>query len=294
VRIPASLAWWGESAEGAAWLARLPRLAQECAALWDLELGEAYADAYASLVLRVHRADGSSAVLKLAFPDAETAHQVAALRHWGPDVVAAVLDEDPGRHAVLLEAITPGTRLPPAELETVIPRVLDALHATPPPAGGPFRELADDAARWHRDIPVAWEAGGRPFGPDLLRAVLLAIEELATTQPERVLCHQDLHCGNVLRSARAPAGHLVIDPLPIAGERAFDLLGVGLNHPSPMLLDTLARAIGVDPQRACGWALVHALAWGYGGPATAPRWLPRHIAVARLLSLRPPRLSARR
>ena len=76
----------------------------------------------------------------------------------------------------------------------------------------------------------------------------------------------------------------MIDPLPVAGERAFDLLGIGLNHPSPMLLDSLARAIDVDPRRARRWALVHALAWGYEGPTDAPRRLPRHIAVARLLS----------
>ena len=157
------------------------------------------------------------------------------------------------------------------------------LHAAPPP-GAPFRELADDAARWHRDIPLAWEAAGRPFPAELLRTALRALEELAPSQPERVLCHQDLHCGNVLRAAGAPAGYLVVDPLPVAGERAFDLLGMGLNHPSPMLLDSLARAIDVDPRRARRWALVHALAWGYEGTTDAPRWLPRHIAVARLLS----------
>jgi streptomycin 6-kinase len=284
VLVPASLAWWGESEAGAAWLARLPQLAHECATAWELELGEAYDDAYASLVLRARRADGAPAVLKIAFPDAETAHQASALRHWGPDVAAAVLADDPERRAVLMEAIAPGGPLPPAALEAVIPRMLDALHAEPPPPGGPFRELADDAARWHRDIPRAWEAAGRPFAPALLHAALKAIEDLAPTQPERVLCHQDLHCGNVLRSARAPHGHLVVDPLPVAGERAFDLLGIGLNHPSPQLLHTLARAMDVDPDRARRWALVHALAWGYEGPATAPRWLPRHIAVARLLS----------
>ena len=53
--IPASPAWWGESEAGAAWLARLPQLAHECATAWDLELGEAYDDAYASLVLRARR-----------------------------------------------------------------------------------------------------------------------------------------------------------------------------------------------------------------------------------------------
>lgn len=266
---------------GAEWLARLPRLARECAAAWDLELGAAFTDAYASLVLRVTRPGGDAAVLKIAFPDEETRHQAEALAHWGPEVAAAVLAHDPERRAMLLEHVTPGGTLPAEEIEATIPAVLRRLWSAPPP-GPAFRELADDAARWQRDIPRAWEAGGRPFPPALLHEALDAMEALAPTQPERVLCHQDLHGGNVLRSGRA--GHLVIDPLPVAGERAFDLLGVGLNHPDKALLERIARAAGVDPERARRWALVHALAWGYEGPAEDGRWLPRHIAVARTLS----------
>ena len=279
--IPASLQWWRATPAGAAWLERLPRLARECAAQWDLELGDAFADAYASLVLRVRRDGGAPAVLKIAYPDEETRHQAEALAHWGPDVAATVLAHDPGRRAMLLEHVAPGGTLPAAEIERTIPRMLARLWAAPPP-GPPFRELADDAARWRVDIPRAWEAGCRPFPAALLHEALEAIEQLVPTQPDRVLCHQDLHGGNVLRSARA--GHLVIDPLPVAGERAFDLLGVGLNHPDRALLGRVARAAGVDPERARRWALVHALAWGYEGPADDGGWLPRHIAVAQTLS----------
>jgi streptomycin 6-kinase len=84
--IPASLQWWAELPGGAAWLARLPRLARECAAAWDLELGEAFADAYASLVVRATRPGGEPAVLKIAFPDEETRHraEVLAWRYEGP------------------------------------------------------------------------------------------------------------------------------------------------------------------------------------------------------------------
>jgi hypothetical protein len=53
-----------------------------------------------------------------------------------------------------------------------------------------------------------------------------------------------------------------------------------------MLLSMLARAIDVDPERARRWARVHAPAWGYEDPATAPRRLPRHIAAAQGLSAR--------
>ena len=266
---------------GAEWLARLPRLARECAAAWDLELGAAFPDAYASLVLRVTGPGGDPAVLKIAFPDEETRHQAEALAHWGPEVAAAVLAHDPSAARCCSSTSRPAARSRRRRSRPRSPPSSHRLWSAPPP-GPAFRELADDAARWQRDIPRAWEAGGRPFPPALLHEALGAIEALAPTQPERVLCHQDLHGGNVLRSGRA--GHLVIDPLPVAGERAFDLLGVGLNHPDKALLERIARAAGVDPERARRWALVHALAWGYEGPAEDGRWLPRHIAVARTLS----------
>ena len=45
------------------------------------------------------------------------------------------------------------------------------------------------------------------------------LEELAPTQGEQVLLHQDLHADNVLAAQREP--WLVIDPKPLVGEREF-------------------------------------------------------------------------
>jgi streptomycin 6-kinase len=83
--------------------------------------------------------------------------------------------------------------------------------------------------------------------------------------------HQDLHGGNVLRSARGP---LAIDPKPLAGEAAFDCASlirdrrdVLLAHPHPRRvlarrLDILTGALSLDRERVRAWAIAHALAWG--------------------------------
>jgi streptomycin 6-kinase len=70
-------------------------------------------------------------------------------------------------------------------------------------------------------------------------------------------------------------------PKPLVGERGFDLVAPARNDPDPALLRRLALAAGVDPERARGWAVAHALAWGYEQDG---RWLPEMVAAARRLS----------
>ena len=53
----------------------------------------------------------------------------------------------------------------------------------------------------------------------MLDTALAAVRELAPTQPELVVCHQDFHSGNILRDGD---GWRAIDPKPLAGEPAFD------------------------------------------------------------------------
>jgi streptomycin 6-kinase len=100
----------------------------------------------------------------------------------------------------------------------------------------------------------------------LLAAALEAIGELASTQGEEVVLHQDLHTGNVLSAAREP--WLAIDPKPLLGEREFGLApivrGVELGHSREHVLhrlDRLSRELGLDRRRACGWTFVQTLAW---------------------------------
>ena len=148
-----------------------------------------------------------------------------------------------------------------------------ALHR-PAPAEHPFRLLADEAERWAEELPRDWEASGRAVERPVVEEGVALARELATSQPELVVCHQDLHGGNVLAAERAP--WLAIDAKPLVGEPAFDTASF-LRDQRPWLLaqpdarrivarrlETLSDALGLDRERMRGWALVHALAWGLG------------------------------
>jgi streptomycin 6-kinase len=278
VQVPQGLRWWAETPEGAAWLERLPRLVEDCAGAWGLEVGAPFGGNVA-YVARARRADGERAVLKINFPDHESEHEAAALEHYGR-LAARVLEHDHERRALLLERVEPGLPLPDDEVEAVLPGLFTAVWREPA-AGHPFRALRDEAARWAVAIPAARERAGRPFERALVDEAVTALEALGPTQADEVVVHQDLHAGNVLRGTRAP--WLVIDPKPLAGERAFDLVALARNIPDRALVRRVALAAGVDPERALGWAQAHALAWGY---EPGDRWIPWMVEVARSLSRR--------
>jgi len=225
--IPETLRWWSGTPDGAAWLERLPRLVAGCATAWELELGAPFGG-YAAYVARATRADGAPAVLKLNFPEPESEHEAAALEHYG-ELAPRVLAHDPARRALLLERVAPGSALPEEQVEHVMPDVLAALWRPPAP-GHPFRALRDEAERWAETIPSAWERAGRPFARALVDAAVEALRALGPTQPDEVVVHQDLHAGNVLRGTRRP--WLVIDPKPLVGERAFDLVALAAQPPA--------------------------------------------------------------
>jgi streptomycin 6-kinase len=105
--------------------------------------------------------------------------------------------------------------------------------------------------------------------------------DLATSQGDQVLLHQDLHADNVLRAQRQP--WLAIDPKPLVGEREFGLSPIirstelGSNKEDMLhRLDLLTGELGLDRERARLWAFSHAVAWGFEGE----RVLPQAIQLA--------------
>jgi streptomycin 6-kinase len=226
------------------------------------------------------------AVLKLNFPHAESAREPDALAHWAGDGAVRLLARDDARRALLIERARPGTPLWAEDDDAAThaaAAVLARLHARPAPDG--FRALADEALRWARELPRRWEAHGRPCDAALIDRAVAALPELARTQPRAVVLHQDLHGGNVLRSAR---GALAIDPKPLAGDPAFDGASLVrdrrdwlLVHPHPQrVLERRLAILGGDAERTREWAIAHALAWGLEEHAVHPA----HLAVARCLA----------
>jgi streptomycin 6-kinase len=272
VRIPAALDWWRSEPGGAEWLDRLPRLVRELSEQWELQVGAPF-DAHISLVAPVTRADGSLAVLKVNSPQPDSEHEPHALGFWDGVGAARLLDHDQERRALLVEHCAPGDQLwsvdDDDEATLIGASVLRRLWRPPDEVG--YRRLTDVAAAWAAELPVRWEAEGRPYERRLVDETVAWIGELMHTQPELVLAHQDLHGGNVLRSQREP--WLAIDPQPIVAERAFDTASLLRDrrpelaldpHPERRLsrrLDLLSAELGLDRERMRGWAVVHAVAW---------------------------------
>jgi streptomycin 6-kinase len=284
VRAPhPGLAWAERTEAGRAWLADLPRLLAQCAEKWSLQLGEPFPYAYASLALPAALPDGSDAVLKICFPHRESEHEGDALRAWNGNGAVRLLAHDRERAALLIERCRPGTALRHVGLEEALDVFAELLPRLWIPAGPPFRPLAEEAAWWAEGLERSWERAGRPFERDLLDAALLALEELPPGQGEQVLLHQDLHADNVLRAEREP--WLAIDPKPLAGEREFSLAPIvrssELGHSERAIrrrLDRLSVELGLDRERARGWALAQTVAWSFDS-----EYQPSHVETARWL-----------
>jgi len=146
-RIPAGLAESSrESADGRAWLERLPEVLRQVAARWSLSLTDPFDtdDVTCAWVAPAMRDDGTRAVLKLGMPHMEALHELQGLAFWDGNPTARLLDADVGLNAMLLERCEPGTSLrarPEPEQDRVIGGLLRRLWRKPVPPH-PFRPLA--------------------------------------------------------------------------------------------------------------------------------------------------------
>jgi streptomycin 6-kinase len=222
-------------------------------------------------------------VLKIQWPHRESEHEAAALELWEGEGAVRLLAQDEERHALLLERCRPGTYLGGLDADAALGILIELLPRLWKPAGPPFRALAEEAAWWVGYIRDEWDKAGKPFEEKLVDASVSALEELAPTQGEQVLVNQDLHGDNVLAAEREP--WLVIDPKPLAGEREFGLASIvrssELGHSERAVrrrLDRLSSQLGLDRERARGWALGQTIAWSFG-----PEFQHAHVETARWL-----------
>lgn len=213
------LGWLGERAGGTAWLADLDRRVAACAEAWSLTVGEAYGSSTVSLAVAVRGADGDPAVLKLQFPDRESAREAEALHRWDGGGAVRLLSHDPELGALLLERCEPGSPLSEAPPDRSISVMAGLVRRLAVPASAPFTTLCEEAAHWAAGLPGRFERAGRPFDRAMLDEALVVLADQSEDQGPQVLIHQDLHGGNVLAARREP--WLAIDPKPIVGELEF-------------------------------------------------------------------------
>jgi len=282
------LAWLRATDEGRAWLDRLDRLVTRCVEEWSLTPGEPYRSATVSMTLPVQLPDRSPAVLKVQFPHRESTHEAAALVRWKGVGAVRLLAHAPSRGALLLERCHPGTPLSAEAPERALPVMTGLVRRLSVRAAPPFTSLGDEAAHWATQLPQRWQRAGRPFERALLDKAVGLLSELPAGQGPQVLIHQDLHGDNVLAAGRQP--WLAIDPKPIVGELEFAAapivrsteLGDGPRN-AWRRLDRLVDDLGLNAERARGWAFAQTLAWSFADD----RVLDHNVAMARWLIDRP-------
>jgi streptomycin 6-kinase len=205
--------------------------------------------------------------------DTESEQEPDALRFWDGRGAVRLLAHDPAERALLIERCVPGTPLGNEYDDETIAVAAGVMRRLwrPPSDDVPWRRLEVEAERWLVEIPARYEHHGRPFERHLLDAGLDAMDTLGRTQEDVVLCHQDLHGGNILRAEREP--WLVVDAKPIVAERAYDTValvrdvgpgGLALAQVRRRL-DLLSELLELDRERMRGWGIAKHLAWGLGG-----------------------------
>lgn len=263
--------WWGP--EGTAWLDLLPQRVAQLERRWSLQVGRAFEPGGAtSFVAPVIQLDGTPAVLKVAVPDRESAHEAAALQLYDGEGAVRLIAVDTEHHAMLLERCTPGASLLGAArdgqdvLNTAVP-ILRRLWRPVPP-GDPFERLADVAAEWAVLVEQRFRRYAEPYDPRLVARGVDLLRQLPADRQPQVLLHRDFHPGNVLAATREP--WLAIDPKPLVGDPAYDAVplllqaGPTLEAPDPSRtvsrrLEHLAGALGVDAKRVAGWGVARSV-----------------------------------
>jgi streptomycin 6-kinase len=272
------------------WVARLPGIVAALAERWRLTVGPPFQPGgEGSWTAPVTDAAGRDLVLKVGWTHDEGVHEADALRLWAGRGAVLLHDHhvNGDTTALLLERARPGVELgqslPEAEQDVVVAGLLRQMWV-PPPAGHPFRPLAEMCDLWAAE---AEETPPTELDPGLFRAAVELFRGLPREprSDDDVLLLTDLHGGNILSAQREP--WLVIDPKPYVGDRCYDPLQhlfncLGRVEADP---DAMARRItdlcGLDSGRFRLWFFAR---WVVEASWAQPADQPGLLAVARHLA----------
>ena len=267
MHIPERLNWLRRHEAGRAWLASLPTVVAGLAREWNLQVGAAFEGSNVSYVAPAMRGT-EHVVLKVQWPHDECVHEADALKVWNGDGAARLLAHDAEGHALLIERCVPGIYLAAAPGVDALAVLIDLLPRLWKAVGPPFKSLTEEALEWAATLHADWDAAGRPCERRLVDATAEFLDQLARSQGEQVLVHQDLHGENVLASEREP--WLVIDPKPLAGEREFSLAPIirsfEFGHSQTEVvyrLDRLSSELRLDRDRVRCWTIAQTVAWSF-------------------------------
>ncbi len=245
------------------WLAALPRLVDEIASEWDLELGEPYLPGgQCAWVAPARDERREDLVLKVEWRHPEAEGEAEALRFWdGDGAVRCLATRALGdTTALLLERCEPGLALntrPEPEQDVVIAGLLRRLWQRTPGEGHPFGSLQAISDLWAHSFERDFASDPRGLDAGIAAEGAAMLRELPRSADREVLLCVDLHAGNVLSAQRAP--WLVIDPKPFLGDPAFEPVQHMLNCDERLatdpvgLTERMAELLEVDAERVRLW-----------------------------------------
>lgn len=254
---------------GSAWVAGLPRMAEDYLSRWECTLDGTPGYGTLAWVLPVRTNTGEPAVLKLQPIDDETVGEPAALRIWDGHGAVRLLRDDPATGAMLLERCDPDRNLDrvPDDLVALqtLSELLARLTSVPAPAG--MRQLSTIAEAL---VEQAGAVVDQVADADrrLITDCAAAVEQVRSEAGDRLL-HWDLHYENVLAPAAGSGRErwLAIDPKPLAGDPDFELLPALDNRWDDVVatgdveravlyrFDLMTAVVGLDRDRATAWTL---------------------------------------
>lgn len=265
-------------AVGEQWFLSLEDRIEHLSKLWQVTPREVLSGGSESLVLRVEREDGSSAVIKLGMPpDCDCEREARVLRLAGGPPYVGLLANDEDTNALLLECL--GIRL--AESGLPVGDQLDVLCQTLAQgwiAIGPGAGLMTGAekAAWLADfIDTMWKDLAPPFEVGVKEEALGYCETraLAHTDQGSVLVHGDGHAHNALYALAPREGLRLVDPDGLFAEPACDLAVPMRDWNGPLLggdawtvgqarLKRIVELTGVDAVSIWQWGFMERVSTG--------------------------------
>ncbi|MEU1128133.1 aminoglycoside phosphotransferase family protein [Streptomyces sp. NPDC005899] len=265
-------------AVAADWLGRLPALTEEALSAAGHAVSPERVVApggRSSLVLLVHRRDGTPAALKIAPAGAAPGRERAALAQWDGWGAVRLLTSGDGpapEGALLLERLHHEVSLrslPDAKALLEAAGTVRRLWVDPVDGHG-YESVETRTGRQAEPMRAA-AAADPALGP-LVSAALEARGELVAHSPELLLLHGNFRQSKVLSGERAP--WLAVGPEPLVGERAYDLARLVRDRAEDLVaspggaatarrrIRKLADSLEVDQARLRGWTLFRAVESG--------------------------------
>ncbi len=211
--------------EGEAWLAELPSILRRCCDKWGLTLGRPSAEIKVNYIAYVEMGTGAEAVLKVGVPHGDFSTEMEALAIYGGRGINRLIDCDKALNAMLLERLRPGKMLDSVEdvreQSAIAARILQQLHATPPPSNHALPHFMDWMHSAFADASSCKDRVRARGYIEQISRVESMLKILMEPDEPQILLHGDLHHWNILSDAGR--GWLAIDPKGVIGASCLDV-----------------------------------------------------------------------